>query len=350
MELRRTVAVMASAMLVAACGGGDDAAEEPDRVQTVDAADIADLRAGLSGPAEDDAQPSVEDEPAVTTFPEITDETLPVEDGVFAVRSPTGVLLAVTGRTVAGRVVTTPCGNTTVLAGGDPVTDIQVVIDPGHGGDEAGAADVPELTEAMLNLDLARRTVAELEARSITAAMTRDADYRIPIRQRAALADAIAPEIFISIHHNTPASRPSSEPGTEVYVQEGSAESARLGGLLYEEVMAALSTFDDVEWTARDDAGVLVVLNDEGEDAYGIARYPTTPSALVEMAYLGNPSEAAMLATPEYLEVGAVALADGIERYLTSEAVGTAAAEQPRIFNPGGLTGGTTGCIDPALE
>ena len=110
-----------------------------------------------------------------------------------------------------------------------------------------------------------------------------------------------------------------------------------------------LSAFD-VAWSARTDAGVLTVIDDEGTDAYGIARYPTTPSALVELAYLGNPSEAKLLRTPEYLTEASLALADSIERFLTSTDQGSGFIDQPRVFNPSGLTGGAAGCVDPVLE
>jgi N-acetylmuramoyl-L-alanine amidase len=367
---RRAVVLLLSTVgvLVGACGGGDETDSADEAVQSVDAAAAAAARANLGEPApppitagstgdDPDGAAGGADEGGSATsvaegdpYPAIETEIFAIDDGVSAVRSPSGVLLVVTGRTAGGRVVTTPCGFTTVLEGGEPVGDIAVVIDPGHGGSEAGAEDIPNLSEAKLNLALAKRTEAELTARGISVVLTRDEDFRITVRQRAAIADAVGPEIFISIHHNTPASRASATPGTEVYVQQGVPASRRLGGLLHQSVVDALATnFGDVEWTARDDAGVLVVLNDDGEDAYGIARYPATPSALVEMAYMGNPSEAEMLSNPDYLEIGAVALADGIERFLTTDASGTDPAGQPRIFNPSGRTGGVDGCVDPPL-
>ncbi|MGI9598222.1 MAG: N-acetylmuramoyl-L-alanine amidase family protein, partial [Acidimicrobiales bacterium] len=297
-----------------------------------------------------DDSPTEPAQPASTVpYPEITDEITPAQGGVRALLSPTGVLVGVTGQTSSGYVVETPCGGVTTLVWGQPIAGAQVVLDPGHGGDEAGANEGGQLTEAELNLRLARRTAAELTERSISVVLTRNGDYRIPISRRAALADSIGPEAFVSIHHNTPASRPSPQPGTEVFVQTASDRSRRLGGLLYEEVFGALSQFD-VEWTSRDDAGVLSVVNDDGEDAYGIARYPTTTSALIEMAYLGNEKEAVLLATDDYLEAAAIALADGIQRFLTTEEPGTGFVDQPRVFNPSGVTGGTTGCVDPPLE
>ncbi len=366
--------------LAAACSSGDGDVDDEagSGVQTADAATASGrvrpaqgddettdgAVADGSSDAESDAESAVESDggstAGVTTpprpesstsepYPAITAEIRPVDDGVRALLSPTGVLVGVTGVTDNGYVVETPCGGVTELALGQPVREVDVVLDPGHGGDEAGAGEGTDLTEAELNLRVARRTAERLLERSISVILTRNGDYRIPIRGRAALADRLGPMAFVSIHHNTPASRPSPEPGTEVFVQSSSQESRRLGGLLYEEVFDALNRFD-VEWTSRDDAGVLAVINDDGEDAYGIARYPTSTSALVELAYLGNEKEAVLLATDDYLEAAATALADGIERYLTTEDPGRGFIDTPRIFNPSGLTGGASGCVDPPLR
>jgi N-acetylmuramoyl-L-alanine amidase len=349
-------------MLVAAgCGSGERPSfvDDGDGVQTTtfitrpDDDPSGDADGRTSGSASDAGPVGTDpvDGVAVDAYPPVTDDTVPPPSDLRALLTPAGVLVTVTAELDggAGYVVGTPCGGETTVAWGQPMGPVQVVLDPGHGGSEPGATDIPGLSEAQLNLRVARRTATELTRRGITVALTRNGDHRIPIRRRADLADALAPAAFVSIHHNTPASRPSPVPGTEVYVQSTSTDSRRLGGVLYESVVEALSQFD-IEWTARDDAGVLTVLNDEGGDAYGINRYPATPSALVELAYMGNEKEAALLVTEEYERVAARAVADGIEDYLTTDAPGTGYVETPRPFTPAGGTGGTTGCVDPPLE
>ncbi len=347
------VVAAVSLLIAAACGNSVEATDSG--VETMTAAEAAAARSLPDDP--DGVLPDLQDqeqsvEPVETTeqtSPEVTGEIRPPADDTKVLITGSGVVLGIVGQTTDGYVVQTPCGSQTVVTGGLPLGPVQVVIDPGHGGDEQGATDIPSLSEAELNLTLARAAAEQLRARSVTVMLTRDADYRIPIQGRAELADLVEPAAFVSIHHNSSASRPSPVPGTEVYVQTSSAESRRLGGLLYEEAFAALQQFD-VEWTARDDAGVLTVVTDTGEDAYGINRYPTTPSALIEMAYMGNEQEAELLLSHEYVQVAAVALADGIERFLTSTDEGTGFVETPRLFTSAGGTGGSTGCIDPILQ
>jgi hypothetical protein len=43
-------------------------------------------------------------------------------------------------------------------------------------------------------------------------------------------------------------------------------------------------------------------------------------------------------------------MADGIERYLTTQDPGSGYVDLPRIFNPSDETGGLGGCLAPALE
>jgi N-acetylmuramoyl-L-alanine amidase len=264
--------------------------------------------------------------------------------------SPSGVLVPVLERTESGYTVQTPCGNEAELVWGHPIREAQVVLDPGHGGDEQGALGPNGATEAELNLDVARRTATLLEGQGLSVVLVRTGDYRVPIGVRAAIADQLQAEAFVSIHHNSPTpANPSDIPGTEVYTQVGSDESARLGGLIYENVVAALSAFD-VGWSARTDAGVLTVLNDAGDDAYGINRHPLAPTALVELAYLSSPNEAVLLATTEYRQAAATALASAVVRFLTTSDPGGGFVAEPRLSNPSGATGGGEGCVDPALD
>lgn len=294
---------------------------------------------------------------AAATAPDSTDDDsgLPEPDALGdippALLTPNGVLVPVLGTSENGYVVQTPCGNEVELRWGQPIRQADVVLDPGHGGDEAGTLGPTGETEAELNLDVARRAAAILDSEGISVVLTRTSDYRMPIRIRAAIADQLGSLVLVSIHHNAPTPTPGATngPGTEVFIQAGSDESRRLGGLLYEEIVSALSVFD-ADWAGRSDAGVLTVVNESGEDAYGINRYPFTTSALAELAYLSNPTEALVLATDEYRQAAASAVANAVIHFMSSEDDGSGFVDEPRLFTPSGATGGADGCIDPALE
>lgn len=257
-----------------------------------------------------------------------------------ALLTPTGVPVAVIGRAGDGYLVRTPCGNAAEVTGGDPVDGMRVVLDPGHGGPfEIGAWGPNGLGEDELNLTLSRAILAELARRGISATTTRIGDYGSLLSVRAAFADAVGADVLISLHHNAPTHRLGDSPGTEVYVQSDDdatprSDSARLGGLLYEEITTALSMFADVAWSRLPDAGVLRVLFPEGGDAYGMISRPAIPAVLVEYGYLSNPSEAELFATDDYIGIAAVATANAIEDYLNTDRPGSGFIERPRRFDP----------------
>ena len=268
-----------------------------------------------------------------------------------ALITATGVVVPVVGSDGDGYLVTTPCGNEASIKWGQPLGPVDVVIDAGHGGDERGAIGPSNETEAELNLDVSRRLATALEREGISVALTRTGDYRIPISLRAAIADQLEAQLFVSVHHNspTPTPGPTNGPVTEVYTQTASAESKRLGGLIYEETIRTLNQFD-ADWASRDNAGVMTVVNESGEDAYGINRYPQATSVLAELAYISNPSEALVLGTNEYRQAAAEALAVAIVRYIDTEDPGSGYIDQPRLAQLSGSTGGNDGCTDPVLE
>ena len=269
-----------------------------------------------------------------------------------AVVTSRGIPVAVLDRTDTGYVVRTPCGGTAEISVGMSIDSVQVVLDPGHGGRwDTGAVGPNGLVERDLNLTLSRAVLDELARRGISATTTRAGDYSTLHSVRVAFADALGADALVSIHHNAPTWSSRDDPGSEVFVQsattqEARADSARLGGLLYEEITAALAAFD-IAWTGLPDAGVIRVLRSDGRDAYGMIRRPLVPSVLIEYGYLSNPAEATLFATGEYIRVAADATADAISAYLYSDRAGTGFIEQPRTFNPGSAS---TPCEDPILE
>lgn len=273
----------------------------------------------------------------------------PVETARAAI-TPTGVIVPVLGVEDGRYLIRTPCGLDGTIGLGIPIETVRIVLDPGHGGDiETGAVGANGLQEKDLNLAVAERTARELNARGISTILTRTADYRIPLAVRAEIGNQLGAEGMISIHHNAPNWEPSEIPGTEVFIQTGSPESRRLGGLIWEETVAGLSQFD-VEWTTNDDAGALRVINDRDEDSYGMIRRPEMPAVLAELGYISNPPEAELFATDEYVEVASIALANAVERWLETPDPGAGFVDVPRIFTPSGATGGADGCLDPDLE
>jgi N-acetylmuramoyl-L-alanine amidase len=292
------------------------------------------------------ATPTTVETETATTPPTTIDRGEPL-----ALVSPTGVVVPILEVGDDGYLVQTPCQDQTTLVFGTPLYQVDVVLDPGHGGDiETGAVGPNGLAEKDLNLSLSKAAARKLEDRGITVALTRTSDYRIPLITRAQIADTLEAEALVSVHHNAPVLSTSTEPGTEVFYQTESPESARLGGLIQEEVVEALSQFTEVKWVRASDAGVVGVLKPDGTESYGMIRRPETTAVLAEFGYLANRSEAELFATDEYIDAAAEALATAVERFLESDQAGVEPNAENRTFTPTGGTGGIGGCVDPALE
>jgi N-acetylmuramoyl-L-alanine amidase len=266
------------------------------------------------------------------------------KSGIIITKS--GITAELLDQSAAGFLVRSPCGNQVLVPEGQPITRTQIVLDPGHGGrKDPGAVARTGLKESDINLSIALATQLELERLNISSVLTRTGDYASLLPIRALLADALKADALISIHHNSPSANPSSTPGTEVYVQSKSDRSQRLGALIYEKTFAYLSSITNINWVSRSDAGVIQVLNSKGSDAYGIIRRPATPSILLELSYLSNPSEAELMTTDAYAKNISKAIAAGVQSFLMTDKTISDAANKIRRYNPGsGL--GSSSCDD----
>lgn len=283
---------------------------------------------------------------AVTAPPNRVDPAIEAAaSGVLV--SPTGVVLPIAGGSEGNWRVVTPCGASARLSEATVVERARVVIDPGHGGSESGSTS-GSLLEKHVNLAVAERVVSKLETLGITAQLTRTDDYRLPIKTRADIATALAPDVFLSLHHNGGATRRSTRPGTEVFYAEGRPESRRLAAVMYEEMVAAASQFD-AQWVSTVSEGASLRLREDGSDLYGIHRFsPGIESIITEFLYLSNPSEGALMRRAEVIDVEAQSIVDGLLRWWFSSDAGTSRGREFTDSSSSG-TGGFDGCVDPAL-
>ena len=101
-----------------------------------------------------------------------------------------------------------------------------VVIDPGHGGDDRGAALSDTLAEKDVTLAWARRLRDALDQKGIPATLVRDADTALTFDQRAAIANAARPLVFITLHAGNTGS------GVRVYTAHLGESAPRAGSFL----------------------------------------------------------------------------------------------------------------------
>jgi N-acetylmuramoyl-L-alanine amidase len=108
-----------------------------------------------------------------------------------------------------------------------------VVIDAGHGGSDVGARGFSGTFEKDIALAVARNLAVRLRARGLKVVMTRDADVRVPLEQRTAIANDTRGDLFVSIHAN--ASADTSIHGSETYFLALEASDSGAAGVAQRE-------------------------------------------------------------------------------------------------------------------
>jgi N-acetylmuramoyl-L-alanine amidase len=271
-------------------------------------------------------------------------------DGVArALLTASGVVLPVTHANADGSfAVDTPCSNQ-VAATGTPISGANVVLDPGHGGNESGAVGPSGLLEKDVNLAVTEDVKQSLEAKGATVVLTRTGDYNTTIKTRAEIATDLQPQVFLSIHHNAEPDGASDVPGNETYYQVASTDSKRLAGLVWEEINTAFSQYH-VAWTADTDHGAKYRPGSSGGDYYGILRdAESVTTVLSEAAFITNPPEEHLLADPAFQHVEGEAISRAIVRYITTTDPGSGFVTPYPRTEPAGGGGGPEGCTDPPL-
>ncbi|WP_436793580.1 N-acetylmuramoyl-L-alanine amidase family protein [Actinospongicola halichondriae] len=320
-------------------------------VDTDSSADAAARRPPIGDPdrGDDDAGDVAPPATTTTTVPSVF-PPLPDRTDVPAVETATGLVLPVVGGSPGAWEVLTPCAVTAVVDG-VPVRGAHVVLDPGHGGSEPGAVGPSGQTERDVNLDIANRTASRLRALGATVVMTRPGDQRVTLQTRAAIALALQPIAFVSIHHNAAPLGSGPNPGSELYHQLDAPESKRLAGLLWEELQAAFTPFGN-DWAVGDDPGARARQSlRTGDDFYGVLRRTeTVPAVLTEAAFLSDPEEDALLATDAFRDAEADAIARAVVRLVSTDDPGAGYVATKVSDSPAGSGGGTAGCEDPPLS
>lgn len=211
-----------------------------------------------------------------------------------------------------------------------------IVLDPGHGGRNPGAKGPTGLRESDVALSIARRVRHSLRRMLPDAdvIMTRDDDHDVSLEERAAIANAVRADLFVSIHLNASHSA-EDRGGVSTFVLDTTNDAAALrlaarenGGLEQDVtdlqvILASLYRDDQVarstalaqavqDETLRGGRTVLPQLESRGvkRALFYVLVGATMPAILVEASFITRPDEEEALRTDAYR----AALADGIAR------------------------------------
>jgi len=216
-----------------------------------------------------------------------------------------------------------------------------VVLDPGHGGEELGAAGPSGLLEKAVVLDVAKRAARMLRDQlGLEVLLTRERDQDIPLDERAAIANHRKGDLFISIHANASVRRIAS--GAETYFlayQTDDAEAVKVAqrenqaGRLSATRRPEPDGLEMVLWemaqaehltesfllaeTIQQEFNQVLGTRDRGvrQAPFRVLMGADMPAVLVEIAFITNRKEEALLREPDYREQIAQSLVASIARY-----------------------------------
>lgn len=166
--------------------------------------------------------------------------------------------------------------------GGRPIV---VVIDPGHGGENAGAI-YGGYIEKTLTLNTALAMKEELEKyQGVEVYLTRESDVCLDLDERAEFAEEKNADILLSLHYNM--SEYHKLYGAECYVSAFGSYYAI--GKDFSDIEMELLTGEGLY-----DRGVKTRLNSRGTDYYGIIRSGTAkkiPTVIIEHCHLDQEND-----------------------------------------------------------
>jgi N-acetylmuramoyl-L-alanine amidase len=203
-----------------------------------------------------------------------------------------------------------------------------LVVDAGHGGENAGTRSVlANRYEKEFTLDWARRLQELLRTNGWQVFLTRTNDTDLALSNRVAFAESHRADIFVSLHFNSAAPN-ESEAGLETYclTPAGMPSSVTRG---YEDSAGQLfpnNNFDAQNLLlAMRIHEALLEVNGHRDRGVRHARFPGVlrnqqrAAVLVEGGYLSNPKEARLIADPAYRQKLAEAIAKALAGCVRNE-------------------------------
>lgn len=179
------------------------------------------------------------------------------------------------------------------------LTGLDIVLDPGHGGNDPGTSGYYGTDEKKLTLPTAELLAAKLEAAGANVTLTRESDTYVSLRKRLSVSHQVGADAFISIHFD--AVDDNSVHGFTTYYQYEFQKE------LADHIHSALAD--------------RLTLRDRGvrEGNYLVLRENQQHAVLLELGYLSNATEERTLTTSQFRDTAAHAIYEGVISYFDNE-------------------------------
>jgi N-acetylmuramoyl-L-alanine amidase CwlD len=174
-----------------------------------------------------------------------------------------------------------------------------IVVDAGHGGNDPGAIGLKGTREKDVTLAVSEYLKRYLENDNLQVVMTRAEDLEILLQPRVDAANLRNADIFVSVHCNSMPPGNTHVRGIETYYT--TPQSLGLANTLHQYLVKELKATD----------------RRVRQRGLFVTRKANMPSVLLEIGFLSNPDEEALLSSPHYQRQVAKAIRDGIYDYLS---------------------------------
>lgn len=193
-----------------------------------------------------------------------------------------------------------------------------VFIDIGHGGKDPGASYFG-ITEAWLNLSTGTRVISSLRQKGFDVRASRESDIHLYLHERAAMANKIQPDIFFSIHYNAMGGNNIHARGIETFiyhrVASGFGQETNRNNFNTNDprIAESLKLADAIHKNVINDTN----MRDRGVKGnnFHVLRETTVPAALIELGFIDNLADNAIIRTEAYHQKAADAIVKGIVEY-----------------------------------
>jgi N-acetylmuramoyl-L-alanine amidase len=180
---------------------------------------------------------------------------------------------------------------------------LRVVVDPAHGGEDAGVLGPNGTREAEVMFRVARELEAALAASGVAVYLTRDENTGREVTERAALANGLGADVFISLHaasHTDPAAS-----GAATFYYGNERFESELGARLADLVQAEVCTLGLIDGRTH-------------PKTWPILRETRMPAIQVEPCYLSNPDDEKLIVDAGFQHRLANAIAEAVRRFASS--------------------------------
>lgn len=182
----------------------------------------------------------------------------------------------------------------------NPLKDITIFVDAGHGGKESGAIGPTRVYEKEINLAIAKFLIEDLQKDGANVFYSRCDDVKIPLYDRKDIAKYSDSFISISIHNNSlPNGKdPYVNHGVEVHYYNDNAK--QLAQIIQKNLVNDLKIKD----------------NNIRKSSFVMTRSTLPISVLVECAYMIHPEEYILLKNPKFQKKIAETIKKSINEYI----------------------------------